>query len=227
MAGGAAHAAHAHLAVGHGGALHHALHGMAAVEVHKIEVVLLQVQAGGEHAVKRDGRAGPVHDARRAGDHVVFLKHGVEQHNLQVGPAIAQRDFQRFTCAVQRGQALKRGFFLQDAVGGVAQLHVPGAVRKGEREAGRAVVAAAGRGVFLRREIQRVTLALHIDLRRSGKGCGPHRAQAVARAAAQLAAEMQVLQIAVAVRHHLVSRMCRLQREHMTGFLISNHENSS
>ena len=45
--------------------------------------------------------------------------------------------------------------------------------------------------------------------------------------AAQLAAEMQVLQIAVAVRHHLVSRMCRLQREHMTGFLISNHENSS
>ena len=97
--------------VGQRQALGLALHGVAAVEMHKVPPAVGQVQTGrGRFAQPQRPRPG-VDQPRGAGDDVGAGIHGVQQFQFQPGDGVAQAHSKRFGRAVLvmgGGQALQR-----------------------------------------------------------------------------------------------------------------------
>ena len=73
----------------------------------KVEVLVVQLQAGGQGGGQVQRLCPAVFDADGAANGVHVVKHGVEQADVQVQRRVFQRDFQRGAVfSVTGGQAL-------------------------------------------------------------------------------------------------------------------------
>ena len=144
-------------------------------KVDEVKAALRNVEAGREGGVQTDRRARAVDNPRGTGDCVVLGKDGVQQDDLEVGPAVAQGDFERLAGAVQAGQPFEYGLLVKDTMGSVDEFGISRAVGKGNGHAVRAVVARAEDGIFLRQQVKRVGTVCALDVRGRGEVHIPRR----------------------------------------------------
>ena len=150
-----------------GGALHPALHGVAAVEMDHIPPAEGQVQTHGRGLFQPQGLAAAVHQPGGPGDDVLPLEYAVQQLQRKAGHAVLHADAQALGLVflvVGGGQAGQGIFALLNAVARVAPFGPSSAVFLPHHQAGKAEVAGVAAGVLLRQHVRRDAPALPVGV---------------------------------------------------------------
>ena len=224
VAGSAASAAAFLNTVCNGQALHLALHGVSAVEVHPVPISIGQVKAHAVNTVEHYFLIAAVFYTHAAGDDILFCQYTVKQHHAKLAGNVFQHNFQRlrvFLVGINSGQAFNRVFAFHDTRTFKAQIQRRAAVRVSHGDSGNAEIRHTACCIFQRQRIQRISTAVACLGDIAGK-TNVGIVQPIVHAAAGFCAIPQVVQNAVFIHLHLIEGVGRFQRKYLV-FHFNRH----
>ena len=190
------------------------LHGVSAVEMHKIPSAKGQIQTGRCRLVQPQGGISVVCQPCRTGDDILLCKHTVQQLQRQTGGLVLHADNQGlcivFLC-VGAGQTVQLIFARLHRVAHIGKVCAKGTTAVGHRQAGQTEIAHVAAGILLREQIRgnAPVGAVSVVIRRESPVCAGIQLHQVPGADGFAVVQMQ--QMPQRIHLHVVAGMGGLQ----------------